>query len=82
MKTKLFLALEIEYFGLRIFSLNSYVYYVTRGFVASTRAFYLLTPAFNFATRAFSLLNCGFEPVTHTQFVLLKLGVASKNCFL
>ena len=34
---KLFVALEIQYFELRKFSLNSYVYYVTRGFIASTR---------------------------------------------
>ena len=29
MKVKLFVALEIQYFELRIFSFNSYVYYVT-----------------------------------------------------
>ena len=70
MKIKLFVALEIQYFELRIFSFNSYVYYLTRGFIASTRAFNLLTRAFNLptrtfnlATRAFSLLNCEFELV-------------------
>ena len=37
LQIKLFVALEIQYFELRKFSLNSYVYYVTRGFIASTR---------------------------------------------
>ena len=57
MKIKLFVAREIQYFELGIFSFNSYVYYLTRGFIASTRAF-------NLATRAFSLLTRGFELVT------------------
>ena len=39
-------------------------FYLTRGFIAPTRAFYLLTRAFNFPTRAFSLLTRGFELVT------------------
>ena len=55
MKVKLFVALEIQYFELRIFSFNSYVYYVIRGFIASTRAFNLATRAFNLATRAFNI---------------------------
>ena len=33
---KLFVALEIQYFELRKFSFNSYVYYITRGFIVST----------------------------------------------
>ena len=48
-----------------------YVYYFTRGFIASTRAFNLLTRvfnhpncAFNLATRAFSLVTRGFKLVT------------------
>ena len=45
MKIKPFVALAIQYFELRIFSFNSYVYYVTSGFIASTRAFNLLTRA-------------------------------------
>ena len=71
MKIKLFVAREIQYFELGIFSFNSYVYYLTRGFIASTRAFNLLacafnlpTRAFNLATRAFSLLPCESELVT------------------
>ena len=69
MKIKIFVAREIQYF--EIFSFNSYVYYLTRGFIAPTRAFNLLTRAFNLptrafnlATRAFSLLTRGFELVT------------------
>ena len=62
--------MKFNIFELGIFSFNSYVYYLTRGFIASTRAFNLLTRAFNLptrtfnlATRAFSLLNCEFELV-------------------
>ena len=50
MKIKLFVAREIQYFELGIFSFNSYVHYLTRGFIASTRAFNLLTPAFYLQT--------------------------------
>ena len=78
MKVNLFVACEIQYFELRTFSFNLYVYYLTRGFIASVRAFNLLTCAFNLPTRAFSLstrafilairgfslLTCRFELVT------------------
>ena len=47
-----------------MFSFNSYVYYLTRGFIASARAFNLPTCAFNISTHAFSLLARGFELVT------------------
>ena len=63
--------MKLNIFELRIFSFNSYVYYLTRAFIASTafnllaRAFNLPTRAFNLATRAFSLLTHGFELVTH-----------------
>ena len=50
---------------------NWYVYYLTRGFIASTRAFNLPTRTFslptcvfNLTTRAFSALTRGFEVVT------------------
>ena len=56
--------MKLNIFELRNFSLNSYVYNVTRGLIASTRAFNLLTRAFNLATRTFSLLTRGFELVT------------------
>ena len=64
MKIKIFVAREIQYFEIGIFSFNSYVYYLTRGFIAPTRAFNLLTRAFNLPTRAFSLLTRGLELVT------------------
>ena len=71
MKIKHSAAREIQYFELEIFSFNSYVYYLTRGFTASTRTFNLPTRAFslphrafNPATRVFCLLTRGFELVT------------------
>ena len=76
MKIKLFVAREIHYLKFETFSVNSYVYYLTRGFIAATCDFNLLTPAFNLTTRvlnlssrtfnlAFSLFTRGFELVTH-----------------
>ena len=53
--------MKFNIFELGIFSFNSYVYYLTRGFIASTRVFNLLTRAFNLAARAFSLLTRRFE---------------------
>ena len=73
MKIKLFTAPKIHDFELVIFSFKSYIYHLTRGFIASTRAFNLLfltlafnipTCAFNLATRAFRVLPQGFELVT------------------
>ena len=68
MKVQLFVIFEIQYFELRIFSFNSYVYYLARGFIALARAFNLLTHTFtlptrasNPATRAFSVLTREFE---------------------
>ena len=43
MKIKLFVAREIQYFEPEIFSLSSCIWYLTPGFIASTRAFNLLT---------------------------------------
>ena len=97
MKIKIFVACEIQYFEIGIFSFNSYVYYLTRGFIASTRAFNLPTRAFNLATRAFNiatrelelvtrgfkLITRGFELVTH-KFELVTLGfelVTRNLCF-
>ena len=85
MKINLLVALEIQYSELRIFSFNSFVYYLTRGFLASTRAFSPLTRAFNLPTRAlnlptrvFSLLTRGFELVTY-GFKLLTHGFEPKT---
>ena len=61
---KLFEVREIQYFELGIFSFNSYVYYLTRDFIASTRPFNLPTLALNLATRAFSVLTREFELLT------------------
>ena len=63
-ENKLFLAREIQYFELEIYSFNSYVYYLTCGFINSTRAFNLLTCVSNFRTRAFSVLIREFELAT------------------
>ena len=52
MKIKIFVAREIQYFEIGIFSFNSYVYYLTGGVIASTRAFNILTRAFNLPTCA------------------------------
>ena len=60
MKIKLFVAREIQYFELGIFSFNSYVYQLTRGFIASIRAFYFPTCAFSLPTRAFNLATRAF----------------------
>ena len=51
MKIKLFVAREIQYFELGIFSFNSYVYYLTRGLIASTRTFNLPARGFSLPTR-------------------------------
>ena len=51
----------VKCFKLEIFSFNSYVYYVTRGFIDSTRAFNLLTRVFNLPTHAFNLATNWFE---------------------
>ena len=87
MQIKLFVALEIQYFELRIFSFNSHVYYIIRVFTVSTCAFILLTRAFNLTARAFNLptrtfslltrglelVTCGFELVTR-RFELVTRG--------
>ena len=83
MKIKLFVTCEIQYFELRIFSFNSYVYYLGRGFIASTRAFNLLTPEFELVTREFELVTRGFELLTR-GFELVTPGfefVTRNSCF-
>ena len=60
-------------FEIGIFSFNSYVYYLTRGFIAPTRAFNLLTRAFKPPTRAFDLATCDFNLATRA-FSLLTRG--------
>ena len=65
--------MKFNIFELGIFSFNSYVYYLTRGFNASARAFNLLTRAFNFPTRAFSVPTRAFNLVNRA-FSLLTRG--------
>ena len=77
-ENKLFVAREIQYFELGIFSFDSYVCYLTHDFIASalnilTRTFNLLTRAFNLQTRAFNLATRGFILATRT-FSLLTRG--------
>ena len=90
MKIKLFVAREIQYFELGIFSFDSYLHYLTRSFIASTRAFNLLTCAFNLATRAFSLPTHAFNLATRAfsvrtpEFELVTRGfelVTRNSCF-
>ena len=73
-----FVAREIQYFELAIFSFNSYVYYLTRSFIASTRTFNLPictfglpTCAFNLATRVFSV------PARRVELVTLRFELVS-----
>ena len=73
MKIKLNVATEIQCYELRIFSFNSYGYYLTRFYIASNRAFNLVTRAFNLPTRAFSVLIRGIELRTH-RFKLVNRG--------
>ena len=73
MKIKLFVALETQYFELRIFHFNSYLYSVTCSFITLTRAFNFATRAFNLVTRAFSLLTLVVEKL----FRLIESAVIS-----
>ena len=52
-KKKLFVAREIQFFELGIFSFNCYVYYLTRNFIASTSPFNLLLRSSNLPIRVF-----------------------------
>ena len=70
MKIKLSVAREIQYFELGIFSFNSYVCYLTRGFSAPTCVFNLLTRSFNLPTRTFNSPTRAFNLATHA-FILL-----------
>ena len=70
MKIKLFVA---QFSELGIFLFNSYFNYLTRGFIASVRAFNLLTCAFNLPICAFNLPTCTFYLVTRA-FTCLTRG--------
>ena len=73
MKIKHFIAREIQYFKLGIFSFKPHVYCLALGFIALTYACNLPTRAFHLATRAFSLLTHGFELATR-RFELVTHG--------
>ena len=80
MKIKTFVAREIQYFEIGIFSFNSYVYYLSRGFIVSAHDFNLLTRAFNLPNRAFRLLTRGFELVTRGfELVTQKLELVTRR---
>ena len=58
----------------------SHVYYLTRGFIASTRASDLLTCACNLSIREIGLLTCGFEFVTHGfEFVIRGIELVTRG---
>ena len=83
MKIKLFVTCEIQYFEIGIFSFNSYVYYLSRGFIVSARAFNLLTRVFNLPTRSFNLPTRAFNHETRA-FRLPTRGfelVTRNSCF-
>ena len=69
MKIKLFVA---QFSELGIFLFNSHFNYLTRGFIASVRAFNLLTCAFNLPICAFNLPTCTFYLVTRAFTCLIR----------
>ena len=75
MKIKPFGAREIQYFELEIFPFYSYVYYLIRSFITSTRAF-------NLATCTFSLLTRGFELVTRNSQLVFYFSTENKMCLM
>ena len=79
MKIKPFVAREIQYFELGIFSFNSYVYCLTRPFnllTLLTREFELVTRGFELVTREFEIVTCRFE----LSGTLLKNHVSCNLC--
>ena len=83
---RIFVAREIQCFELGIFSFNSYLYYLTGGFTASTCAFNLPTRAFSVLTGEFELVTRGFELVTRKfelvtrEFELVTRGFELVTC--
>ena len=76
--------MKFNIFELGIFSFNSYVYYLTRGFIASTRAFSVPTRTLKLATRASCLLTRRFELVTRgfelvTRILLFQVKAVNKS---
>ena len=59
------------------------IYYLTHGFIASTRVFNLLTGKFELATRGFEPVTCGFEVVTRISELVTRISelVTCNSCF-
>ena len=63
---------------------DSYVYYLTRGFIASIRAFNFLTRVYNLTTRGFLISQIVFLNLVTRVFGLLTRGfelVTRNSCF-
>ena len=75
--------MKLNIFQLGIFSFNLYVYYLTRGFIDSTRAFNLLARAFNLPTRAFNLATLAFILLTRGfELATRRFELVTRNsCF-
>ena len=71
--------MKFNIFQLGIFSFNSYIYYLARGFIASTRAFSLLTRGFELVNRGFELVTRGFELVTRNSILLFHVALNAGN---
>ena len=82
MEIQFFVAHEIQYFEIGIFSFNFYVYYLARDFIAPTRACIILTCAFNLPTRAFNLATRAFSLLTHGFVQLVTRGFELVTCEL
>ena len=81
-KLQSFVACKIWYSEIEIF-FNSYVYYLTHGFFASTRAFSLQACKLELVICEFELGTCGFLLVTHgVKLVTRKSELVTRiSCF-
>ena len=79
LKIKLFATWETQYYELGILPFNSYVYYLGRGFITSTRVFNLPTRAFNLQSRVFNHATHAFSVLTR-EFKLVTCGLELVTC--
>ena len=77
--------MKFNIFVLRIFSFKLYIYYLTRGFIASTHAcrFELVSRGFELVIGEFELITCELELVTRgfelvTRFLLFHTKIEEK----
>ena len=77
--------MKFNIFVLRIFSFKLYIYYLTRGFIASTHACRseLVTSGFELVVGVFELITCELELVTRgfelvTRFLLFHTKIKEK----